>query len=420
MNTLLDKLDKVLSPLADVLSNNKFLRSIADGLVTTMPLTMIAAVFSVLNSLPKILPFLPQWSDEVAAILLTPYNLMFGMLALIISFTVANRHAKNYDLDGVSCGIVSLVCFVMIASVYENMSFTANYFGYAGIFTAVLSALVCVELYHFFIKHNLRIKMPESVPPLVSNAFEAIIPLLLLVSIFLGSSILCVQLTGDLIPRLIQNIVTPAVTGADSVAYQMIYHFFMQLFFWLGMHGWAITAGFSMPISMALQAEQAAAFAAGALPAELPHITAGGINMVNFFYFVPIILIVFCKAKRNKAVGKMALIPSIFSISEPMTFGLPIVLNPILGIPFIIYQPIMALINFGAVQLGLLNRSAISGIQGVPQPFSAFVGSHGDVRVFLVFAVMLVVAIAIWYPFLMVWDRKCLREEAMASEQVEN
>lgn len=422
MNNFLDKLDHVLSPVADVLSNNKFLRSIANGLIALMPLTMVAAIFSILEALPKVASFLPQWSEAVDAALLVPYNVIFGLMALIVSFTVAYQHSKNYeDSDSMMNGLLSLLCFVLMASTYENMTFSAQYFGYAGIFAAVLTALLSVELYHFLVKHNLRIKMPDSVPPLVSKSFEALIPLLILVTVFYGGNCLVVSLTGNSIPALIQSLVTPAIKGSDSIWYQAILHFLMQLFFWLGMHGWAITAGFSMPISNALLAEQSAAYAAGTPIAELPYFTTGGVNMCNVFYFIPLILMFACKAKRNKAIGKMTFIPTLFNISEPMTFGIPIVLNPILGIPFILYQPIIVSINMAAVKYGFMNRSAMSGIAALPQPFSTFVACYGDFRVFLVFAVMMIVAIAIWYPFLMVWDRKCLREEqeAIAAGQVE-
>ena len=147
MNNFLDKLDHALSPIADVLSNNKFLRSIANGLICLMPLTMVAAIFSILEALPKVASFLPQWSEAVDAALLVPYNVIFGLMALIVSFTVAYQHSKNYeDSDSMMNGLLSLLCFVLMASTYENMAFSAQYFGYAGIFAAVLTALVSVEL----------------------------------------------------------------------------------------------------------------------------------------------------------------------------------------------------------------------------------------------------------------------------------
>lgn len=263
MKKFTDFLDKYLSPVADKLSNNRFLKSIADGVIMTMPLTMIAAVFSIINSLPNILPFLPYWSPEVASAIMLPYNLLFGLLALIISFTVAKRHAKYYELNETNCGIVSLICFVLIASPLENNTFDATFFGYAGIFSAVITGLVSVEIYRFLVQHNIKIKMPDSVPPLVSSSFETIVPLFILISVFYLGSLACQEFTGMLIPAWIQQIVTPAIQGGDTITYQVAIHFFMKLFFWLGMHGWAILAGIMMPIQTALLAEQSAAAAAG-------------------------------------------------------------------------------------------------------------------------------------------------------------
>lgn len=415
MKKLMDVLDKYLSPLADVLSNNRFLKSIADGVMTTMPLTMIAAVFSIINSLPNILPFLPGWGTDVSALLSAPYNFLMGVLGLVISFTVAYRHAKNYEMNEVNCGLISLLCFVMIAAPLTNGAFSAMYLGYAGIFTAVIVAIVSVEAYHFMIKHNFRIKMPESVPPLVSSSFETIIPLFLILGGFYALSIVCQNTTGDLIPALVQSLVTPAISGADSITYQVVIHFFMQLFFWLGMHGWAILAGIMIPIQTALLAENAAAAAAGQ---ALPYFTAGGVNMIGtFWWFLPLIMILFCKAERNRAIGKAGLIPGVFGISEPMTFGTPIVLNPILGIPFILYQPICVGLNMAAVKYGFMNASSIQGISGMPQPFSTWLACDGDLRVFLVFLLLAAVTFIIWYPFVKVWDNKCLREEAELQKQ---
>ena len=271
MEKLMDKLDSILSPLADVLSNNKFLRSMANGLIGVMPLTMIAAIFYLINSIPTI--FGITFSEEVSALILTPYNVLFGILALAISFTVAYEHAKNYkELKTMQCGIVSLATFVVIAAPYTNGSFDGSYLGYGGIFSAVLVALVSVEVFNFLVVHKIRIKMPDVVPPLVSNSFEAMIPLFVILGGFYGLNVIVEVNSGLTIPAWIASVLSPAINGADTWQYQSLYHLLMQLFFWLGMHGWAVTAGFAMPISTAMQAEQAAAYAAGE---SLPYITTG-------------------------------------------------------------------------------------------------------------------------------------------------
>ena len=418
MQKLMDWLDKVLTPVADALSNNKYLRSISNGLVATMPLTMIASIFYMINSIASLIN--PNLSPETSAALLLPYNVLFGILALVISFTVAFNHAKNYDdLKQLQCGLVSLIVFIIIAAPLENRAFSAAYLGYSGIFTAVLVGLLVVELYHLCIKYRLRIKMPDSVPPLVGDSFEAMIPLVLIMTVFYGGNVLLQNTTGKGIPDLIASIVTPAVNGSDTLGYFMILHFFMQLFFWMGMHGWAICAGFSMPISMQIQAEQAAAYAAGARGADLPHIGTGAWSNANIMLMIPLLLMFACKAQRNKSVGKMALVPSIFGISEPYTFGTPIVLNPILGIPFILYQPILCAFDWLWIKIGLWTRTTSGGVSGIPAPISTFLAT-GDFRCFITWALDLEIAAVIFYPFIKVWDKKCLKEEEEQKAVAEN
>ena len=171
MQKLSDFLDKYLSPLADKISNNRFLKSIADGVVATMPLTMIAAVFSIIATLPSILPFIPSWSEAVTSALNAPSNYLFGMLALVISYTVAYRHSLQYKMNQMNCGIVSLLCFVMIVGLQSDGTIATSYFGYSGIFTAVLTAIISVEVYRLLIQYKIWIRMPASVPPVVSSTF---------------------------------------------------------------------------------------------------------------------------------------------------------------------------------------------------------------------------------------------------------
>lgn len=410
MDKFIDWLDKYLTPVAEKLGNNRFLRSMADGMVAVMPLTIVGAIFSMVGNLPTILPFLPDYSDEVYNAIVAPYNFLFAMLALIISFSVAYNHAKNYDMNQFNCGMLSLLNFVMITGMQSDGSITTDYFGYSGIFTAVLCAIITVEVYRFMINHSMWIKMPDSVPPSVAGSFQSILPMTVLILFFYLLSLLCQYLTGSMIPDLIQTIVTPAIEGSDSIWYQVILHFFMQLFFWLGMHGWSVLAGIIVPIQTTLLAGNAEAAAAGE---ALPYFTAGGVNFIGtYLWFLPLMLIFCCKSERNRAVGKIGLVPGIFGIGEPVQFGLPIVLNPILGIPYIIYQPICVAIIHAATKYGLMNRSSVSSISGIPQPFATWIACDGDWRVFFWFAVCTVVCVVIWYPFLKVWDNKCLKEEA--------
>jgi len=408
----MDKLDRVLSPLADVLSNNKYLRSMANGLIAVMPLTMIASIFYLINSIPQI--FGIKFSDEVSSAILLPYNFLFGILGLACSFTIAYEHSKNYkELKPMLSGLVSMVTFLLIAAPLADGNLSASYLGYAGIFTAIIVALVSVQIFHVLIEHKIRIKMPDAVPPMVSNSFEAMIPLFIILGGFYLLNVFIESTTGQIIPAWIQGAIAPAIKGADSWQYQAILHLLMQLFFWLGMHGWAICAGFSMPIQTTLLSEQVAAYTAGQ---PLPHITAGCWNWANMVMVVPIALLLFCKAERNRAIGKLALIPSLFGISEPYQFGVPIVMNPILGIPYVLYQPILVIISYFLVYSGIWPRTAIEANGAIPMPFSAFIAT-GNWMAFIIFPILLALSLAIWYPFVKVWDRKCLKEEMEIKEK---
>lgn len=411
MNKLTNVLEKVMEPIAAALSNNKFLRSISNGLVMIMPFMLMASVFSIIQAIPGMFAFIPDWSEATSAALLIPYNIVFGLMALVISFTVAFKHAENYDLKPVSAGLISLLTFIIVSSKYENNAFDGSYLGYAGIFSAILVALVSTELYNFFKKHNLQIKLPDNVAEMVKESFAAFIPLTLIVAIFHLVNILCQKYTGVIFPALIAKAVTPALTATDTVGYTFLLHMFMQIFFWLGMHGWAILAGVMMPATIAWTAANAEAAAAGQ---ALPYALGGSATMGVVHWFIPLMLMFLCKSKRNKAIGKATIIPALFGISEPYSFGIPVVLNPILAIPFIFYQSVGQAISVLAIKAGLQGGSSIMMFSGLPVPFSTFLAVNGDARVFLVFLVILVADIALWYPFLKVWDNKCLREEAAA------
>lgn len=406
-------IDKYLSPLAGWVSNNKVLSAISSGMISIMPFTLIAAIFSIIESLPDYLPFLPAFSDEISAALLVPYNFIFGTLALLIVFMVAYYYSKNYKLHQINCGLVALMTFFIVTSTYSSeflgpVNIDGTYFGYNGIFTAILIAILSVQLYRLILQIGLQIKMPDSIPPMVKDSFEAIIPFTIVISVFYVLSLLIQNITGSTIPELIQSLVTPVIGISDGLGYIWLTGVLSQLFWWLGMHGWTLVSAPLMSVTNAKLAEQAAAYAAGE---ELPYIISGGWSFSPYNWMLPVLLIVLCKAKRNKEVGKLSLVPSFFSISEPYLFGTPIVMNPILLIPWIISPCVNNSITWLAIKFGLLNKSFTAELSTIPTPINTFL-TNGDWRTFIWFIVVTIVYIAIWYPFLKVWDKKCCQEES--------
>lgn len=417
MHKIMDKMDALLSPVADKLANNRVLKSIANGMMLMMPLTMVAAIFSMVEALLGLVIDLP---DAVSTAILFPYNTIFGALALIVSVTVAYKYAESYELNPINHALISVLTFIIVVG-----GFDTGFLGYAGIFTAVLVAILTVEISRFCLTHKIRIKMPDSVPPLVASSFENMLPMLMAIGIFYLLSILAQAISGGMmIPELINKVVTPAISGADTAGYQFAYKFFMQLFFWFGLHGWAILAGISMPISNMMIAANIEAYAAGE---ALPYATAGGICGGPFNFIVPLLLIVACKAKRNKALGKLSLVPGMFGISEPFLFGTPVMMNPILAIPFILCEPTFCALHTILIKAGFQNyvHMQAASIPGVVLPISSFICTGYDWRVFLWWALFVALTIIVWIPFIKVWDKRCLREEAeqealLAQEAADN
>lgn len=404
MHKIMDKMDAILSPVADKLANNRVMKSIANGMMVMMPLTMVAALFSMVEAILGIIIDLPA---AVSAAILLPYNTIFGALALIVSITVAYKYAESYELNPINHALISVLTFLIVVG-----GFSSGFLGYAGIFTAVIVAILTVEISRFCLTHKIRIAMPDSVPPLVASSFENLLPMLAAVGLFYGLSLIAQAVSGGmLLPELVNKVVTPAISGADTAGYQFVYKFFMQLFFWFGLHGWAILAGISMPISNMMIAANIEAHAAGQ---ALPYATAGGVLGGPFNFIVPLLLLTACKAKRNNALGKLSIVPGMFGISEPFLFGTPVMMNPILAIPFILCEPTFCALHTILIKAGLQNYVYMqpANIPGMVLPISTFIATDYDWRVFLWWAVFVVLTILVWIPFIKIWDKRCLREEA--------
>lgn len=162
MSKVLDVIDQKISPIADKLANNRVLKAVANGMMLLMPVTMVASFFSMAQSLASLVIDL---SPEVSAAILMPYNLFFGCLALLVAFTVSYKYSESYGMNSINVAITSVVTFLVVAAPYVDGAMSTKFLGYAGIFTAVLVAILSVELERFLLKHKISIKLPDSVPP---------------------------------------------------------------------------------------------------------------------------------------------------------------------------------------------------------------------------------------------------------------
>lgn len=431
-NAIFDRLTKFLNPISQKIAGEPHIAAIAAGVVATLPFTMAGAVVSIIKSLT----FLPE---SFRNLLNVPYNMTMGVIAVVVAFSVAYQFSQRADVDTFTSPLTSVIMFLMVAAPQSSAIFTTDfvagkalkgqtisdvisftYLGARGMFLAIIIALVSVEITVFCKKRHLVIKMPESVPPYVSKSFSAVIPVVLNMIIFYALSLLASSTLGLTIPQVIDKVLTPALNIVGSIWGIILLTIFAQLLWLLGLHGdnlmYAATV-YPMSIQAILLNGQLAA--AGKPLQYTPALTFifhsyGGAGATIGLAF----WLLFARSKQLKTMGKIGIVPAIFNINEPLTYGIPIMLNPTLAIPFIICPILSVLIAHFAWITGFMPLpSHMSG--GLPLIINEFVYGGGAWQYVVVGLIIVVMSLIIYYPFFKIYDNQLLAKEK-ASETADD
>ena len=435
--------DKYLMPVAVKLANQRHLSAVRDGMVVAIPLSILGGVCLILSTPP----FKPEtlgnwgfisdllmgwynWAQANKAMLQLPYNMSMALMGLFIAFGIAYHLAKKYSVPELNAAVISTVVFLIVAapiqkavpmSIIESGADIAastyipvTYLDAKGIFTAIIVAIGCVEIINFLFKHNVRIKMPEGVPPAVSSSFDAILPLFICVIVFYALSLFVQNLSGDLFPAMIMSVLAPAVSGLDSLPGIIFIVIVAQVFWCFGLHGASITQAIRLPFMQMYLAANLAAFNAGEAaqhffvqPFWSYVITLGGSGATLGLC----ILLLTSKSKQLKTLGRLSIGPACFNINEPIIFGLPMVLNPIMMIPFIFVPVINATIAYTLMGLNIVGRGVLETPWTTPAPIGAALGCM-DWRAGVMVIGLILLDIVLYYPFIKVYEKQKLAEEA--------
>ncbi|WP_082917833.1 PTS cellobiose transporter subunit IIC [Mangrovibacter phragmitis] len=439
MDKLTSFLDRHFVPYAAKIANQRHLQAIRDGLVMSMSLVIVGSIFLIIGNIP-----IPGYANLMASIfgngwkeaLSIPVGATFGLLGLFVSFGVAYRLAEKYSLDAVTSALASVTAF-MIVSPYEISVFikelgknidvsgiNLNYMGAKGMFVSILMAIFSVEIMRFFVRKNLVIKMPDSVPSAVSKSFTALVPIFFIVLFALALRIGIQNTSWKNIHILIQTFVSqPLLHAGGSYWGAMLTTFFISILWAVGLHGSTIVQAVMMPIWLTLMDQNRIAFESGK---EIPNIVT-----FDFFYFSTkmggagstLVLVLFmaflAKSQHLKEIGKLSIVPGIFNINEPVIFGVPIVLNPLLLIPFIIAPLIATTTTYFAMATDIVPR-----LTGVTLPWTTpigvygFLATNGSVAAVILTAVNLLIVGVIYYPFFKVFDRQKCQEELKKEQDI--
>lgn len=423
---------KLLPPMTKV-AEQRHLKAIRNGVISTLSLVLIGSFFMVFANIP--IPAVAEFLAPYTADIVIPYRITMGLMAVYASFSMGYSLAKSYKLDGITGGILSLAAF-FILTIPMNVDallpddsllgwvMPMQYLGGAGMFSAILTMIFAVEIYRFFTKHKITIKMPEQVPPAVARSFEAMIPgaviiiTLWIIRVLLGFDV------NALLLAIFQPLSDVMGNNLLGVLLPML---FIHLLWAAGVHGMSIVGSIVRPMWLFMLDENAAAVADGASLNQLPYIapeqfyqwtvTIGGAGAT---LILCLLLGFTCKSAFLRKVGRFSLVPGIFNINEPLIFGVPLIMNPVLAIPFVLNPLLLSTISYFAVKLGLVNGFVLNVAWTLPAPIGAYMATGNDWRAIILVLVNLGVAAAVYYPFVKVYDRKMLEQENLENQKNED
>ena len=416
-------LNEKLMPVAAKMAANKFLIAVRDGITLAMPLIIIGSLLMVIAT-GFAIPPLEKWLGDmgIAAYLWKGSDSSFGLIGLVASFGIAHSLTKQYQVDGVPAGIVSLSTFILVTPFVSGEAengMPTTYMAAQGLFVAIILGLINGWVYQWFINHNIQIKMPESVPPAISKSFSAILPG---AALLVGWLIVYGVLDAFGLPNL--HMLAKTVLGTplgllgNNIVGVIILVLCCSSLWFVGLHGGNIVNKIMEPIWLANLGENAEAFRAGE---PLKHIFTTPF-MDNFVYIggagatIGLVLALAWLARRKhaskqaKTLAPLTVVPGLFNINEPTMFGLPVVLNILLLIPFVLAPIVNLVVAYAAMATGLVPLTYTAPGWTTPPIISGFLAT-GSIRASVLQIVLIVLDILIYLPFIASVEKRFRAEE---------
>ncbi|MGY2798718.1 cellobiose PTS system EIIC component [Ewingella americana] len=432
-------LERYVLPFALKIASQKHVLSVRDGIILNMPFMLIGSFFLIFAYLP-----IPSYANMMGEVfgaawrekLLYPVKATYDIMAIISSFGIAYRLAEKYKtLDPLTTGAVSLVAFIL--TIPQNTLFQPlngateqiikgvlpmNFIGSQGLFVAIVIAILSTEIYRFVHDRNLVINMPAGVPPAVAKSFLALIPGFAVMAVVLALRLGVEATPFGNINNMIATIIGIPMHHIGGTLPGMIFSVILIGLLWMvGLHGDAIVLVFIQPVWLSNMSENLTAFQNGQ---PIPHIITqqfydlwiapGGTGAL---LGLVIFMLLRARSAQMKQLGKIAAPGCLFNISEPMVFGIPLVMNPYFAIPFILTPVILVIVTYTAMATGLVTPPV-----GIALPFttpifiSGYLATGGHISGTVIQVVNLAISLVIYYPFFRAWDKLKFKEEHQAAQ----
>lgn len=410
MDSITKWINDRVAPTLTKLFNRPTLNIIKDSMVNVMPFILFGSLMLLVSLLgtnsmgtdEPIIKFLAPYSDQIGLM----NNLSMGFMTLYFAVSIGQNYAKQYHLDSPSCSLLSLMSFLFINidCLTDGMILT-DAFGAKALFPTMITSIFALKVYKTCIKRNIIIKMPDGVPPAVGNAFSSLIPFA-----FIGVLYWFIRtLIGFNILELMTHIMQPIFNGADNMITFVLYGFINKVLWAFGIHADTLFQGILDPLKMTWIAANGAAAKAGE---AIPYIWSTAVERTCLWtgpVLGLLVILLFSKVKHLKAFSIASLPAAFFSIVEPVVFGLPLVMNPILIIPFIVSGVVCSIVTYGSVLLGLVATPFLELPWATPPLFIGFISS-GDWKFIILTIVNIAIGALIYYPFVKNFEKEEMKK----------
>lgn len=428
MNKLIKSIEK-MNPYFEAVARNKYLKAIKDGFISAMPIILFSSIFMLIAYVPNIFGF--YWSKTVEDFLMKPYNYSMGVLGLVVAGTTCYNLTKSLNRDmpvdnqinAISTMMCSMIGFMVVAVDSIKDGFASGYMGSKGLLTAFLVAFFTANIYKFCIKRNITIKMPDAVPPNISQTFKDVIPFAACILILTIFDFFFRKQFDICFAQAVIQVFQPLFTAADGYVGLAIIYGAMAMFWFVGIQGPsivepAVSAIYYVNIANNLQLYQAGNHAANILTPGVQQFVAtlGGTGAT---LMITLMFAFMAKSKELKAIGRASSIPVLFGVNEPILFGAPLILNPVFFVPFIC-APILNVWLF-KIFVDYLGMNSFLYILPwtTPGPLGLFLGCGMAIKALILAILLLVMDFVVYYPFFKVYDHeKCEEEKEKGLEDV--
>lgn len=428
MDKISSWLEKRLMPIAMKLGAQRHLLAIRNGIVLGMPLILVGSLFLILGNLP-----FDGYTDWLAAhgeldvLFGKIVDGSFGLMGLIASFGIAYNYVKSFNIDGVSAGVISLSSFLIVTPKIFDSAEAAGIpyalVGSSGLFVSIVVGLISGDIFRRFIQKKIVIKMPDTVPPEVSRSFSALIPAFAIISLWgVVYKLIDMMEIGSIHDIILLVFGKPLGFLGGTVFGTILAVGLVSLFWFCGIHGADLVGSIMNPIWLMNADSNRLLYQAGEQVDQIltyPFIYnfvflgGGGATLAL------VALLVFrSKSKQLKSLGNLSFAPGLFNINEPAIFGIPITLNSILLIPFVITPMVNVLISYFSMSSGLVAKTTGIIVPWTTPPIiSGYLATGGSISGIILQVVLIVVNIGLYYPFFRMQDKQLLAVESAAADE---